>query len=64
MRDRANHGIGEARELTERLLVAAEDGGRNGSVIDILVVLALARHARDDVAGCTPPSLHRAVGDG
>ena len=59
-RDRANHGIGEAMELTERLLAAAEDGGRKGSAIDILVVQALARHARDDVAGALA-SLHRAV---
>ena len=50
-RDRADDTIGEAIELTERLLVAAEDAGRNGSALEILVVQALARHARDDVAG-------------
>ena len=59
-RDRAGHGISEATELTERLLAAADDGGRKGSAIDILVVQALARHARGDVAGALA-SLHRAV---
>jgi LuxR family maltose regulon positive regulatory protein len=60
MRDRADDGIDEAIELTEGLLAAAEAGGRTGSAIDILVVQALARHARDDVAGALA-SLHRAV---
>jgi LuxR family maltose regulon positive regulatory protein len=59
-RDRADHAIGEATELLERLLVAADEGGRNRSVIEILVVQALARHARDDVAGALA-SLDRAV---
>ena len=52
--------IGAATELLERLLAAAEDGGRNGSVIEILVLQALARRARDDVAGALA-SLERAV---
>jgi len=59
-RDRADDRIGEAIELTERLLAAADDGGRQGSAIDILVVQALARHARDDAAGALD-SLARAV---
>jgi LuxR family maltose regulon positive regulatory protein len=59
-RDRADDRIGEAIELTERLLAAAEDGGRSGSAIDILVVQALARHARGDPAGGLA-SLARAV---
>jgi LuxR family maltose regulon positive regulatory protein len=59
-RDRADDRIVEATELTERLLAAAEDGGRSGSAIDILVVQALARHARGDVAGALA-SLARAV---
>ena len=59
-RDRPAHGIDDALELLERLLAAAEDGGRKGSAIDILVVQALARHAADDVAGALA-SLHRAV---
>ena len=32
--------------LLERLLVAAEEGQRGGSVVEILVLLAMARHAR------------------
>ena len=59
-RDRADDRIGEAIELTERLLAAADDGGRTGSAIDILVVQALARHARGDPAGALA-SLERAV---
>jgi LuxR family maltose regulon positive regulatory protein len=59
-RDRADDRIAAAIELMERLLAAAEDGGRSGSAIDILVVQALARHARDDAAGALA-SLHRAV---
>ena len=59
-RDRSDRRIGEAIELTERLLAAAEDGGRNGSAIDILVVQALARYARDDVSGALA-ALYRAV---
>lgn len=38
-------------ELFERLLDAAEAGGRTGSVIDLLVGHALARHARGDLRG-------------
>ncbi len=60
MRDRSNHGIREAIELTERLLAAADAGGRKGSAIDILVVQALARHARDDAPGALS-SLGRAL---
>jgi LuxR family maltose regulon positive regulatory protein len=59
-RDRSDDRIGEAIDLLERLLVAAEVGGRTGSVIEILVVQALARRARDDVAGALA-SLERAV---
>ncbi len=60
MRDRADDSLAAAAGLTERLLAAADDGGRMGSAIDILVVQALARHARDDVAGALD-SLARAV---
>jgi LuxR family maltose regulon positive regulatory protein len=59
-RDRSDDRIGEAIDLLERLLVAAEVGGRTGSVIEILVVQALARRARDDVPGALA-SLERAV---
>ena len=59
-RDRADDRVAAAIELTERLLAPAEDGGRSGSAIDILVVQALARHAGDDRAGALT-SLARAV---
>jgi len=44
----ADHGMGEILEFLARLLAAAEAGGRTGSVIDILVVQALAHHAAGD----------------
>jgi LuxR family maltose regulon positive regulatory protein len=56
----ADHTIDEAADLTERLLTAAEDGGRHGPAIEILVVQALARHARGDTSGAMA-SLDRAV---
>jgi LuxR family maltose regulon positive regulatory protein len=58
--DGADHTIAEAADLTDRLLAAAEDGGRHGVAIEILVVQALARHARGDLAGAMA-SLNRAV---
>jgi LuxR family maltose regulon positive regulatory protein len=60
LRDGVDRDIDAAIELSERLLAAAEAGGRHGSAIDILVVHALARHARGDVAGALA-SLARAV---
>jgi LuxR family maltose regulon positive regulatory protein len=45
--------IHEAVGLLERLLQAAEEGGRMGSVIEILVLQALAQHAQGDI----PPAL-------
>jgi len=52
-----SHGVDgsihEAMELLERLLKAAEEGGRMGSVIEILVLQALALEARGDI----PPAL-------
>jgi LuxR family maltose regulon positive regulatory protein len=59
-RDRSDDRIGEAIGLLDLLLVAAEDGGRSGSVIEILVVQALARRARNDVPGAQA-TLERAV---
>ncbi|MFH5823390.1 helix-turn-helix transcriptional regulator [Georgenia sp. AZ-5] len=50
----------EAARLLERLLRAAEDGGRTGSVIEILVVQALAHRARGDVPAALA-SLRRAT---
>ncbi|WP_433165410.1 LuxR C-terminal-related transcriptional regulator [Kribbella sp. CA-247076] len=50
--------VDEARELLERLLHEAETGGRMGTVIEILVLQALAR--RDDVPSALVP-LERAL---
>jgi LuxR family maltose regulon positive regulatory protein len=44
-----NFGL-QAIELLERLLKAAEDSGRTGSVIEILVVKALAHQAQGDLS--------------
>jgi LuxR family transcriptional regulator, maltose regulon positive regulatory protein len=41
--------VSGAGRLLERLLRAAEEGGRTGSVIDVLVVQALAEQARGDL---------------
>jgi LuxR family maltose regulon positive regulatory protein len=59
-RERSEDTIGEAIDLLERLLAAAESGGRTGSMIEILVVKALARRARSDLPGALA-SLLRAV---
>ena len=56
----AGDPIRAAIGLTERLLTAAEAGGRNGSALDILIVQALARHAADDPDGATA-ALARAI---
>jgi LuxR family maltose regulon positive regulatory protein len=58
--DGAEDPMRAAIELTERLLTAAEAGGRNGSALDILIVQALARHAADDPGGATA-ALARAI---
>ncbi len=47
--ERAERSVQEAARLLERLLLAAEEGGRTGSVIEILVLRALAHQARGDV---------------
>ncbi|MFB9327064.1 LuxR C-terminal-related transcriptional regulator [Paenibacillus aurantiacus] len=54
-RDREDGGISEALGLAERLLSAAEEGGRTGSVIEILIVQALARHRRGDASASLAP---------
>ncbi len=46
--DPVDGAIHDAKELLERLLLAAEEGGRIGSVIEILVVQALAHEAVSD----------------
>ncbi len=48
-RDRAAHSLSQATRLLERLLQAAEAGGRIGSVIEILVLHALAQQMHDDL---------------
>ncbi|MFC2081240.1 helix-turn-helix transcriptional regulator, partial [Bacteroidota bacterium] len=52
-RDGEDRTIHEAIGLLERLLKAAEEGERMGSLIDILVLQALAHKAQDDI----PPAL-------
>jgi LuxR family maltose regulon positive regulatory protein len=47
--ERAGHSLHRAPRLLERLLRAAEDGGRAGSVIEILVLRALAYQTLGDI---------------
>ena len=58
--ERAERSVQEATRLLERLLRAAEEGQRTGSVIEILVLQALARQARGDVPAALA-SLQRAL---
>jgi LuxR family maltose regulon positive regulatory protein len=51
--DRVDDFIREAVDLLARLLIAAEEGGRMGSVIEILILQALAREAQGNI----PPAL-------
>jgi LuxR family maltose regulon positive regulatory protein len=46
--DRAEDDLHAALGLLVRLLQAAEEGGRNGSVIEILILLSLAQQAQGD----------------
>ena len=50
----------EATRLLERLLPAAEEGGRTGSVIEILVLQALAHQTQGDLPAALAP-LERAL---
>jgi LuxR family maltose regulon positive regulatory protein len=50
----------QASRLLDRLLMAADAGGRTGSVIEILVLQALAHQARGDTAAALAP-LERAL---
>ena len=52
--------LDKVTRLLQRLLSAAEAGGRTGSVIEILVVQALAHHAGGDIPGASAP-LERAL---
>jgi LuxR family transcriptional regulator, maltose regulon positive regulatory protein len=57
--DGDDRSIAEARRLLDRLLSAAEQGGRTGNVLDVLVVLALAESARGQTAALA--ALRRAL---
>lgn len=62
-RARAESSMAPAREalgLLGRLLRAAEEGGRLGSAIEILILEALAHHAREDAPAALAP-LRRAL---
>jgi LuxR family maltose regulon positive regulatory protein len=56
----AERSLHEATRLLERLLQAAEDGGRTGSVIEILVLQALAHQMQGDIPAALA-SLQRAL---
>jgi LuxR family maltose regulon positive regulatory protein len=58
--ERAAQSTHDATRLLERLLPAAEEGERTGSVIEILVLQALARQAQGDIPGGLAP-LERAL---
>lgn len=60
-RERPRSPVVGILDFLERLLTAAEGGGRTGSVIDILAVLALAQHATGDRAAALS-ALKRAIG--
>jgi LuxR family maltose regulon positive regulatory protein len=47
--DRADGSISDVMGLLERLLKAAEEGGRKGSAIEILVLQSLAYHSQGDL---------------
>ncbi len=58
--DLADHTIHKAMVLIECLLQAAEQGGRMGSVIEILMLNALAHEARENITSALVP-LERAL---
>jgi LuxR family transcriptional regulator, maltose regulon positive regulatory protein len=58
--DRIERSIHEAMELLERLLQAAEESGSMGSVIEILMLQALAHEAQGDDSTALVP-LERAL---
>jgi LuxR family maltose regulon positive regulatory protein len=53
--DHADRSIVEAIGLLERLLTAAQEGGRMGSVIEILILQALAHQAQGDIPAALIP---------
>jgi LuxR family transcriptional regulator, maltose regulon positive regulatory protein len=56
--DRSDGSISGAVGLLERLRKAAEEGGRNGSAIEILVLQAMACHAQGDIPAALAPLQH------
>jgi LuxR family maltose regulon positive regulatory protein len=58
--DRDSEALEDALGLLERLLGAARDGERGGSVLEVLILQALARHARGEVPAALA-GLQRAV---
>jgi len=58
--DRTEHSMLEAMELLERLLQAAEEGERTGSIIEILMLQALAHQIQGDISAALVP-LERAL---
>ncbi len=58
--DRTEHSILEAMEFLERLLQAAEEGRRTGSMIEILILQALAHLMQGDISAALVP-LERAL---
>jgi LuxR family maltose regulon positive regulatory protein len=59
-RDHADSPLRDTIGFLARLLKAAEEGGRMGSVIEILVLQALANQMRSDIPAALPP-LERAL---
>ena len=55
---RDDRSVVDATRLLDRLLAAADAGGRTGSAIEILVVLSLAHQARGDGAAATAALEH------
>jgi LuxR family maltose regulon positive regulatory protein len=58
--ERVDAAVHDAARLLERLLHAAEEGGRIGSAIEILALQALARQAQGDTSSALSP-LERAL---
>jgi LuxR family maltose regulon positive regulatory protein len=54
-RNRTDSLIHETTGLLERLLKAAQEGGRIGNVIEILILQALAHHAQGDLSAALLP---------
>jgi LuxR family maltose regulon positive regulatory protein len=59
--DRSNAAISDAMGLLERLRKAAEEGGRNGSVIEILVLQAIVYHTQGDLSAALMSLQHALV---